>query len=38
MSFLPPHLVLLRVAMTVAIPVALGWIVRRFQLTLERRP
>jgi uncharacterized membrane protein YraQ (UPF0718 family) len=36
LSFLPPHVVLVRVALSFAIPVALGWIVRRFQLRLER--
>jgi hypothetical protein len=36
LSFLPPHIVLVRVALSFAIPVALGWIVRRFQLKLER--
>ena len=35
MSFLPPHLVLLRVILTFTVPVALGWIVRRFRLRLD---
>ncbi|MBX2805472.1 MAG: permease [Hyphomicrobiales bacterium] len=38
MSFLPPHLVLLRVGMTFAVPVMLGWMVRRLQLGQERAP
>jgi uncharacterized membrane protein YraQ (UPF0718 family) len=36
LSFLPPHIVLVRVVLSFGIPVALGWIVRRLQLGLER--
>jgi Predicted permease len=37
MSFLPHHVVLLRVVLSFTAPVALGWIVRHFKLRLERQ-